>query len=295
MDGGASASEANSARRLFRTGHNHFSSLLNGIPRDEINASNRHFAPNDGLTGELDFSRRSDSRFDQNSRGSRLSPLINNANFPNSPFAVGSAADFASGARWPSIAAASNITNTEEVNKIRRQLWDSKVEAKPFKVKPKRRLKELEDEEMRGGKFPKLSNEATDDENGLYAGSLSSKGTTLNFASGASWPSIAAASDITNTEEVNKIRRQLWDSKAEAKPFKAKPKRRLKELEDEEMRGGKFPKLSNETTDDENGLYAGSLSSKGTTLNETPVPEGAYHKGPRGMCTVLILLHTFSY
>lgn len=97
--------------------------------------------------------------------------------------------------------------------------------------------------------------------------------------------SIAVADNIQNTEEV-RIGLQLRWGEEEARPLKAKRKCRPEHFKDGEMRGGKFPKLSNGTTDD-NGQYIGSSSSNGTTLNRT-----VSHDGQRGMCTVLILLHT---
>lgn len=91
-----------------------------------------------------------------------------------------------------------------------------------------------------------------------------------------------AGNNITSTEEV-KIRRQ--PSKETSR------KRRLKQLENGEMRGRKIPKVSNGSTDD-NGQYNGSSSFQGPTLNETPVPKIVSYNGQRGMCTVLILYCT---
>ncbi|XP_015765116.1 PREDICTED: uncharacterized RING finger protein C2F3.16-like isoform X2 [Acropora digitifera] len=55
-------------------------------------------------------------------------------------------------------------------------------------------------------------------------------------------------------------------------------KRRPNQLENGEMHGGKSPKVSNGSTDD-NGQYNGSSSSQGPTLNKTSVPEIVSYDG----------------
>ena len=87
-----------------------------------------------------------------------------------------------------------------------------------------------------------------------------------------------AGNNITSTEE-GKIRGQ--PSKETSR------KRRPNQLENGEMHGGKFPKVSNGSTDD-NGQYNGGSSSQGPTLNNTSVPEIVSSDGLGGMFTVLI-------